>query len=122
MNIENNNKDTPSSCNDIVSHDQIAFTVDRPVSQSGGETFPASVGSADLEFEEAVNTELSPVGASLTPARVQSPLSPTLSQSYTRQPVSPVGVTGLGKRIDIDSLNEIKRANDLASKKVEMTN
>ena len=108
---------------------------------SGGDTFPGAsvVCSADLEFEEAVNTELSPIGNAITAAaklqQHQSHLSPTLShssqtlQSAKTAAAAAAGAstvaTGLqsqGRMIDIDSLNEIKKANDLASKKVEMTN
>jgi len=81
-----------------------------------------------MEFEVAVNTELSAQTASQGDKSSGSPPNP--------QPLAPSGVLAVqdsfvkkpagsksGQQLfDIDSLNEIKKANDLASKKVEITN
>ena len=55
--------------------------------------------------------------ASVEDSKLRSLLSGESSGASAIQPVDKSA-----KRFDIDSLNEIKKANDLASKKVEMTN
>ena len=103
------------SSNDVVSHDQIILSVDRAVTPSDMFVAGSALASAELLFEEAVNTDLTPKGDLMTPIKQGS--SVTLSISPLK-PVTPVS----SKVFDIDSLNEIKKANDLASKKVEITN
>ena len=96
-----------------------------------------------LDFEEAVNVEVSP---SSLPTNGGSPTK-VLSQQNNKVPALTTAPTGIisapqsilgkksplikpsgaevaakGKLFDIDSLNEINKANDLASKKIEITN
>ena len=121
---------------EIVSHEDIDLqTAERAVSPSDAVLMPSTI-SGDLEFEEAVNTEQLSVPTNspgtTTPAsglnsrhvtmkQVQISPATTVGSADLTPPVKKL-IPGGGKMYDIDSLNEVKRANDSHTKTFEITN
>ena len=113
-------EDDPTSPSQILVH-----LLDRNLSPSDQPRH--SIESSALEFEEAVNTEISVPANSpgvKTPVKSALLLDKTPTSSETLNPLqAQSSVVGVAKPVyDIDSLNEFKKSTDLASKKVEITN